>query len=85
MRQDEISTDLLEDSDYVGARDVELTFQSLLRQLERHHNLTKDFDVSLIEVREVVDFRWDEVAFRGVVLIAQGLDVQHEGLEQGEE
>jgi len=56
-----------------------------LRQLEHHHNLTKDLDVSPIEVREVVDFRCDEVVVRGVTLIAQGLDVQHEGLEQGEE
>jgi len=84
-RQDEFSTDLLEDSDDAGARDVELTLQSLLRQLERHHNLTKHLDVSPIEVREVVDVRCDEVALRGVALIAQGLDILHEELEQGEE
>jgi len=56
-----------------------------MRQLERHHNLTKDLDISPIQVREVVGFRCDEVTVRGVALIAQGLDVQHEGLEQGEE
>jgi len=70
-RQDEITTDLIEDSDNAGARDVELTLQSLLRQLECHHNLTKDLDVSPIEVREIADFRCDEVAVRGVALIAQ--------------
>jgi len=84
-RQYEISTDLIEDSDDSRARDVELTLQSLLRQLERYHNLTKDLDVSPIEVREVVDFKCDKVFVRGVSLIAQGLDVQHEGLEQGGE
>ena len=84
-RKDEINTDLIEDGDDAGARDVELTLQSLLRQLECHHNLTKDLDVSPIEVREVVDFKCDKVFVRGVSLIAQGLDVQHEGLEQGGE
>jgi len=77
--------DLLEDSDNAGVHDVELTLQSLLHQLERHHNITKDLDVRPIEVREVVDFRCDEVAVRGVALIVQGLDVQHEGIKQGQE
>ena len=55
--------------------DVELTLQSLLRQLERHHNLTHDLDVSPIEVREMkncryfVDFFWREIFVLTVLVI----------------
>jgi len=73
--------DLFEDSDDVGAGDVEFTLKTLLRQLEGLDNLNQDVDVSPIKVREIVDFRCYEVVVRTVALVAQGLLVHLEGLE----